>query len=425
MSINGRPVAPIFLDSRMPSNDGWQVNRTTRYAAADMVTRICVHPFRNAPTATLCKSSKRPARSQARTWRRAHSFLLSTVVQSLVLLVVCACTHGAGTRSVTLLGPGIINDPKNKSLRFDILKFGLKNFCEEMLARGVALKLSDDHPVAGRFFGRECSSDVIDDDTRRSFAVRFSGLGYVWTNLTGRVGVDVLGAVELLPDFQMAPDGSMYVYFRTNRVDVTQMKILLVESSMARRAAAMTSADPERIGREILQAQLGRGFTVIRLNDTGQTEFGVGLLALGQHPYQPFKVTSDDPVLINERTEVHRGQQDFIGAFKVEGDDKALRLAVTVDGAPAVNVAVISGAAGKQLIDRYVHTAGVAPLLEPPRFSRDVSFGSLWQQVIPVSEGTYYVLLQQPAAPSSQAPLASGDDRAAKVDYLVQVVDAQ
>ncbi len=390
-----------------------------------MVTRQCILSFRATPEATLCQNLECPARSRERSARRTHSIFRWLVVPALALLGACASTQSAGTRSIALLGPGIINDPKNKSLRFDILKFGLKNFCDEMLAHGVALKLSDDHPVAGRFFGRECKSDVIDDDARRSFAVRFSGSGYVWTNLTGRVGLDVLGAVELLPDFQMAPDGSMYVYFRTNRVEVTQLKILLVESNMARNAAAMSNADPERIGRYILQAQLNRGFTVIRLNDTGQTEFGVGLLALGEHPYQPFKVVSDDPVLVNERTEVHRGQQDFIGAFKVEGNGKALRLALTVDGAPAINVAVISATSGQLLIDRYVHTAGAVALLEPARFTQDVAYGSLWKQAIPVPEGSYYILLQQPTAPGSRSPSAPGDDRAAKVDYLVQAVDTR
>jgi hypothetical protein len=347
------------------------------------------------------------------------------VVPALALGVACTSTQSAGMRSVTLLGPGVINDPKNKSLRFDILKFGLQNFCDEMLQRGVALKLSDDHPVAGRFFGRDCKSDVIDGDESRSLLVRFSGLGYVWTNLTGRVGVDVLGTVELLPDFQLAPDSSMYVYFRTKRVDLTEFKLLLVESNLARSAASLTHVDPQGVGQDILKAQLNRGFTVIRLNDSGRSEFGAGLLPLGQHPFQPFKVVSDDPVVVNERTEIHRGQQDYIGAIKVEGSGKALGLAVSVDGAPAVNLAVVSGNSGQQLIDRYVHVAGPAGFSEPPRFVQDVAYGTLWRQTVPVPEGTFYILLQHPSTPNAQAQAVAGDDRAAKVDCLVQVVDAR
>jgi len=341
---------------------------------------------------------------------------------ALLLVMSCTSTQSAGMRSVTLLGPGVINDPRNKSLRFDLLKFGLATFCDEMLAQGIALRLSSDHPVAGRFFGRACQADVIDDDERRNFTVKFSGIGYAWTNLTGRVGFEVLGAVELLPDFQMAPDNAMYVYFRTNRVDITQMKLTLVESSTVRSAAALSNADPERVGRDVLQAQLGRGFTVIRSNESGATEFGPGLIAVGEHPYHPFKVASEHPVLVNERTEIHRNQQDFIGAFKVAGDDKALAIAVTVDGAPGVNVALISGSEGQQLIERYIHTPGVASLFAPPRYVQDIPYGVLFRQSIQVPEGTYYLLIQHLAQPPPNR--AGHDDRAAKVDYLVQLVDA-
>ena len=34
-----------------------------------------------------------------------------------------------GSGAVSVLGAGVINDPSNKSLRFDILKFGLDTFC--------------------------------------------------------------------------------------------------------------------------------------------------------------------------------------------------------------------------------------------------------------------------------------------------------
>ena len=350
--------------------------------------------------------------------------MLMLVLQAILLMVACTSTQSAGTRSVSLLGPGVINDPKNKSLRFDILKFGLKSFCDEMQSQGVPLRLSSDHPVAGRFFARACQADVIDDDTNRNLTVKFSGIGYTWTNLTGRVGFDVLGTLEMLPDFQLAADRSMYVYFRTSHVDVTQMKITLVESNMARSAAVLSNTDPERIGRDIMQSQLNRGFTVIRLNESGQMEFGPGLLELGQHPYHPFNVVSDDPVLVNERTEIHRGQQDFIGAFKIEGNNKALALALSVDGAPGVNVAVISAGHAQQLLDRYVHSGGAVSLLEPPRYIQDVSYGSLFRQTVPVPEGTYFVLVQHLTSQGSTSGASTGDDRAAKVDYLLQMVDA-
>ena len=340
-------------------------------------------------------------------------------------LFSCASKQSLGTSSVTILGPGIINDPKNKSLRIDILKFGLSNFCSEMLTGGFALKLSDDHPVAGRFFGRDCRSDVLDDDSKSTFNVKFSGIGYVWANVTQRVGFDLLGSVELLPDFQIADDKSMYVYFRARRVETTQMKTVLVESSLARGAVGLSGTDPDRLGREIFEAQMGRGFTVIRADNTGQIEYGAGLLPLGRHPFHPFNVVSGSPVQANERTEVHAGQQDYLGGFVVDGNDKALSIVLSVDGAPSVNLAVISASAATQQLDRYVHNAGPAATVEPPRFMQNVPYGSIWKQTVPVAAGTYYLLLDHSMTGlRSQNTAAVGDDRAAKVDYLVQVVDA-
>ena len=389
-----------------------------------MLPRADFRPFRPLPRAATHNREWHADCSLARRPWRVPPQVLFLVLQALVLMVACTFTQCAGTRSVTLLGPGIINDPKNKSLRFDILKFGLKSFCDEMQNQGVALRLSSDHPVAGRFFARACQADVIDDDTNRNLTLKFAGIGYTWTNLTGRVGFDVLGTLELLPDFQLAADNSMYVYFRTSRLDIPQMKITLVESNIARSAALLSNTDPEKIGRDIMQSQLNRGFTVIRLNDSGQMEFGLGLLELGQHPYHPFNVVSNDVVLDNERTEIHSGQQDFIGAFKIAGNSKALALTISVDGAAGVNVAVISAAQAQQLLDRYVRNAGPVNLLEPPRYIQNVSYGSLFRQTVPVPEGTYYILVQHLVTQGSWSASSAGDDRAAKVDYLLQMADA-
>jgi hypothetical protein len=292
-----------------------------------------------------------------------------------------------------------------------------------MLNRGVALKLSDDHPVAGRFFSRDCNANVMDDEANQRFVVKFSGLGYAWSNVTQRVGFEVLGSIELLPDFQIAADRSMYVYFRTHHFETTQMKIAMVESGLARGAASLTGMDPDRIAREILEAQVDRGFTVIRSEKSGQVEYSVGLLPLGMRPYRPFDVISDNPTVANERTEVHLGQQDFLGGFVVDGNDKALSIVLAVDGAPSIGLAVVSATSAHQQIDHYVHSPGAAPLLEPPRFTQSVAYGSLWKQTVPVSEGTYFLLLDNTRGQGSTAASAVGDDRAATVDYLVQVVD--
>ena len=74
-------------------------------------------------------------------------FARSIVVLALLTLAVptgCARREALGVRAMNLLGPGVINDPKNRSLRFDLLKFGLDQFCQEMKVRGAPLKVRDE-----------------------------------------------------------------------------------------------------------------------------------------------------------------------------------------------------------------------------------------------------------------------------------------
>ena len=118
----------------------------------------------------------------------------------------CPSQETLGASALTILGAGVVNNPSNKSLRFDVLKFGLERFCFEMLRRGAPLKLSDDQPVVGRFFAESCQSQVIDDESRKSFVVQFMGKGYAWIaalGMGGRVGFTSTGLIEYAPDFQL------------------------------------------------------------------------------------------------------------------------------------------------------------------------------------------------------------------------------
>src|SRR5882672_5298811 len=133
---------------------------------------------------------------------RARSLALLSAV-ALFGTTGCPNKESMGIGAMGLLGPGIINDPKNKSLRFDLLKFGLDQFCREMRERGAPLKLRDGEPVLGRFFANGCNSQVIDEESRQSFVVQYSGTGYAWTNITQRLGFESTGLVEYAPDFQL------------------------------------------------------------------------------------------------------------------------------------------------------------------------------------------------------------------------------
>ena len=356
---------------------------------------------------------------------RSSRLLLPCLVVCQIGVSGCPTRENLGASSLTVLGPGVVNDPRNKSLRFDILKFGLDRFCEEMTRRGVALKLADDQPVLGRFFADHCTSQVLDDDKRKSFVVQYSGKGFAWTNLSRRVGFKAAGLIEYAPDFQLN-DEAMYVYFRPSRIDATSFETLMIESGMAQAGVALSGVNADEIGQSIVKGQLQRGFTVIRYDADGATDFGLGYIPKGQRPFQPFEVQhSTKLVLANDRTEVHSGQQDFIGSFQVTEEDQALYLNVTLDGAPAVDAVVVPKGTVDLMLDQYLTTPGPARLTAPPLLEERISAGQPWKRYLRLPKGSYFLIIDNSPAVGQTSPSAvGGDDRAAKLDYLVQLGEA-
>ena len=338
------------------------------------------------------------------------------------LLAACTSREELGRGALTVLGEGVVNNPANKSLRFDILKFGLDRFCFEMTRRGAPLKLSDDQPVIGRFFAETCQSQVLDDESRKSFVIQYSGKGYGWTNLSGRLGFSSSGLVEYAPDFQMH-EGAMYIYFRPRNIDATRFDTLMVESSFARAGMAVTGLNPDQLGKNLVQGQLQRGFTVIRYSSSGETDFGAGYVQKGKQPFKPFTIrNSEKMTLANDRTEVHTGQQDFIGGFDVTEDEQALYLTLSADGAPAVDVLLVSKGAGDLMIDQYVRNPGPASTTFTPTLDEPLASGELWKRYARVPKGVYYLLIDHSNRVGRTSPgTPTSDDRAAKVDYLVQL----
>ncbi len=340
-----------------------------------------------------------------------------------LLLTCCGGREGVGFGAINVLSEGVINDPANKSLRFDLLRFGLEEFCTEMQQRGVALKMQDGAPNIGRFFATSCQSQVIDEERRQTIVIRYAGLGYGWTNVTQRVGFQAQGLVEYAPDFQMHQE-AMYIYFRPRNVDSTTFTTTLVESSLANTGIVLTGAQPNQIGQDIVMSQLRRGFTVIRHSDQGETDFSMGTIPVGQKPFHPFTVVKSDRITLeNDRTEVHSGQQDYIGGFSVREDDQALYLTMTLDGAPAVDVLLLPKPNGDSLLSTYTSQPGPAqPSVSA--FGAVLQAGSMMRQYMPVPKGSYYLLVDHSTAVGQTSPPnVAFDDRAARIDYLVQVGD--
>ncbi len=332
----------------------------------------------------------------------------------------CASRESMGQRSLTILGAGVVNDPKNRSLRFDLLKFGLEQFCAEMSARGLALKMSDDEPVMGRFYATACNTQTLDEETRKSFVVQYAGSGFASSPQGGRVGFTTTGLVEYAPDFLMK-DGALYVYFRPRVVDATGFQTLLVESQLTATAIKLFGVNPDAFGRKVVDAELRRGFTVVRYNSSGETDFGLGVIALGEKPYHPFHVdTEDKQVLVNERTEVHLGQQDYVGPLNVSEDGQALYVTLKLEGAQAIDALVVPESVGKSAIDAFTKQPGPVALSAPVLLNEPVTRGALWKRYVSVPKGRYYLVLDNSAAAGAVTPPAGpADGRSARTDVLV------
>jgi hypothetical protein len=353
---------------------------------------------------------------------RLLRFLLTA---ALAAPVGCSSSSSLGSRAVSILGAGVMNDPANKSLRFDILKFGLDSFCNQMLKSGAPLKFGDDEPVVGRFFADSCQSQVEDEESHKSFIVQYTGRGYAWTNLSQRIAFSSRAVIEYETDFQLG-NGAMYVYFRPRQIDGAAFQTTLVESTLAQGGLALGGVNADLLGQHIVESQLRRGFTVIRRDSAGDSVFALGLVATSEQPFEPFQVKrSVKQVLANERTEVHRGQQDYVGAFEVSASNQALYLTVALDGVPNADVLVVSKATGDTLLEQYLHTAGGASLPSPALLDETVHQGAgFWQRFLSVEPGRYYLIIDNSGKLGKSEPDPRAlDDAAAKVDYLVLLGD--
>jgi hypothetical protein len=331
----------------------------------------------------------------------------------------CGNNEALGVSALSVVSAGVINDPSNKSLRFDLLKFGLDRFCVEMRRRGAPIKLSDHEPVLGRFFADDCHAQVIDHTDRQSVVVRYSGRGYGWTNLTERLGFSSTGLVEYAADFQQHAD-SMYIYFRPRSVGGATFQTLLIESTLAQVGLGMSGVDAEAIGKDISTRQLQRGFTVIRHSARGDVEFSPGLIPVGQRPFRPFQVVNSDKLTLdNDRTEVHAGQQDFIGGLYVADDQRRLSLNLNLDGAPAVDVLVVPEADGQLMVQAYVTERGGARLPRAPLLEAELRASEPLRLELNVPAGNYYLLLDHSPAAGRSNPVPG--QQAAKIDYLIQL----
>ncbi len=329
----------------------------------------------------------------------------------------CSCNPACQFR-------GTINQPENLSMRRSMLRKAMGDFCQQMKSRNAPLKLSADSPVVGRFYPSQCTASEGD-----LLNVSFSGRGYVWTNVTKKVTFDGGGSAAFRYDFQVT-DGDqcdIYSYFRPARIDASNFRTHRIESQLATMFAGISSLGND-FGKQTLAQKLQEGFTVIA-KDGSETnvELALGIVPLGKKPFHPYQVERGDGKVTyeNERTEVHQNQRDFVGPIVVEGDGKALYLSANVDGVPAIDVIVMRKGEAEQSLGLYYEYPQSGPLAGSAMSSEVLAQGNQLKRAIVVPPGTYYIVLDNTATAGQVAPAVNAlDDRAAVVNYLIQIGDA-
>lgn len=322
---------------------------------------------------------------------------------------------------MSVVSEGVLNDPSNKSLRFDILRYGLETFCAEMQGRSIPIRMQDAAPITGRFFASGCSSQIIDDPSQQSVIVRYQGNGYGWTNMTQRLGFSSTGSINYAVDFVSHQD-RLYVYFRPRRVSSATFQATLVESALAQVGIALSGMSPDTIGRNLIKQQLERGFTVIRHPGRGETEFSLGILARGQRPHRPFSTESSSwTALANTRTSIQWNQQDYVRGIHIPGSHGRLRVTARLEGPGGLDLLVVRDADGLQMVQRYVHVAGPAPLLRAPSAELNPRRGQPVQSEFQLAGGNYFLILDHSGAAGRSTPPPG--EPPATLDYLIEVTN--
>ncbi|MCW5837975.1 MAG: hypothetical protein KIS78_36635 [Labilithrix sp.] len=329
----------------------------------------------------------------------------------------CSCNPACRFR-------GTINQPENLSMRRSMLRKAMGDFCQQMKSRNAPLKLSADSPVIGRFYPNQCTANEGD-----VLNVTFSGYGYAWTNVTKKTTFLGGASAGFRYDFQVAESGDcdIYSYFRPARIDNTTFQTHRIESQMASMFAGMSSFGND-FGKQTLSKKLQEGFTVIALDGSeSNVVFSLGIVPLGKKPFHPYQLERGDGKITyeNDRTEIHQNQRDFVGPIVVEDSGRAIYLTASVDGVPAIDVLLMRKAEAEQSLHYYFEYPQAGPLAGNPMSSEVLANGNPLKRAIVVPPGTYYVVFDNTPTAGQVSPTISPlDDRAAVVNYLIQIGDA-
>ncbi len=340
-----------------------------------------------------------------------RQLLSKTVVASSLIVVACALF-----RSSVNASPG---------LRWWLFSnFGAQQLCPKVLTAGIGLKLSGADDIIGRFFPNRCDQRI--DDARQTVMVSFSGSGFAWTPVAGRIGFAAQATVEYRMDFKLTDEATYVFGVPASTPAPPQFQLGAVENKVVDWAAKSPVGYLANIfGSQIIASQLAAGFTVIR-TDNGD-EFSLGHLEPPARTPKPFGLSGDKRVLYaSQTTQLHSGQIDILGPFEVTEKGQALYLRFQVEG-PALEGLIWP----KSVIDPWREGIQTGVALsnppQPPNAGFALNPGSN-QQRVPLNPGLYMIILDESAQLGKVNPpfnplgiLGAG---AARVSYAVELGDA-
>jgi hypothetical protein len=288
---------------------------------------------------------------------------------------------------------GWLKGPVNASpsLRWWLFSnFGAQRLCPEMMKRSAPLRLMQGGNAVGRFFPDACNTNV--NHAAQTVTLNFSGSGYAWTPVAGRVGFTAGAAIDYRMDFYMAEE-AVYIWAVPAQVlRGPDFKVGGIEYPLANFAAQGPGGYlVNTFGAQLMQSQLAAGFTVIH-GDDGD-EFTLGRLSPPQRVASPFVRGRERFSMANETTEIKSGQIDFLGPFEIVDGDQALFLRTRLTG-PSVDVVVVSRSVGDVWRKGLEMGAPLGPPPSPPVSGWVLTPGPERQDTLRLAPGQYYVAIE-------------------------------
>jgi hypothetical protein len=266
--------------------------------------------------------------------------------------------------------------------------------CPEMLKRSVPLKLNPTGNTVGRFFPNRCHYEV--NGQSRTVTLHFTGTGYAWTPMAGRVGFLADSSVEYAMDWRKAKKRHTYVWGRLVRIVYgPNFQVGGVENKAVDWATHGTPVGylVQNFGQQIVSSQLAQGFTVVHHPRQGDL-FCAGILQPPQLPPTPFNTSKGKRfVFANETTEIHHGQVDFLGPFEIVKPDQTLLLRLRHASGPRIEAIIYPAGPADAWREGLQKGAPLAPPPVAPITGFPIDPNTEQYQRIKLNPGLYYVVI--------------------------------